>query len=262
MENPSVRESIPLSIASANVDNRYYVRLPRDIVDTMAATLKRDEARVLRTRGESINVIAARTGVSKSTVSYWCRDIPLSRLQQKALAKRQASGSARGRLRAAERKRNERLASVRAAMARGAQDVKTLSERDTFILGLGLYWGEGYKNGNEECALTNSDPAIIQTFIRWMRSAYGIQQKDLILRVSVNETHRARVSIIEEYWSQITGVPLIQFTKTSLIRAKTKKQYANHEAHFGTLRVKIRRGTSLRRRIMGSLEALRKLHTH
>ncbi len=226
----------------------------------MASTIKRDEARALRGRGESINTIVAHTGISKSTVSYWCRDIPLSKSQREALAKKQSIGGMLGRLHAAEKKRAQRLESVKVDMARGARDVKSLSDRDIFMLGLGLYWGEGYKNGNEECALTNSDPGVIQAFIRWARSAYGIRHTDLILRVSVNEAHRSRVGAIEKYWSQITSAPLSQFTKTSLIHTKTKKHYANHENHFGTLRVKVRKATSLRRRILGSIEALRKIH--
>ena len=149
------------------------------------------------------------------------------------------------------------MSNISAEMERGARDVGTLSQRDLFLLGLALYWGEGYKNGNEECGLTNSDPAIITTFIEWLRRIYAIPSTDLILRVSVNETHRHRVQIIEKYWSQMTGVPLSQFTSTSLIKARSKKAYADAESHFGTLRVKVRRGTALRRRIMGSIGILK-----
>lgn len=143
-------------------------------------------------------------------------------------------------------------------MSRGAREIASLSHRDLFILGIALYWGEGYKSGNKECGLTNSDPVIIQAFIFWLKKIYSVQEKDLILRVSLNESHRGRVSLVEQYWSRVTNIPPSQFTKTSLIRSRSKKTFSNLDVHFGTLRVKVRRGTSLRRRIMGSIERLRK----
>lgn len=223
----------------------------------MAFQVVREKARNLRHKGKSIAEIAALLDASKSTVSYWCRDISLTKAQQSLLVERQAHGGAVGRLRAAEMKRAQRLINTERDKARGIRDVGTLSKRDVFILGLALYWGEGYKSGNEECGLTNSDPAIILSFITWLRDVYGVPSADLILRVSLNETHRYRKDDVERYWSRTTGIPLTQFTATSLIRAAVQKRYAAPENHFGTLRVKVRRGTSLRRRIMGSLGSLK-----
>ncbi|MBI4067849.1 hypothetical protein HY413_00375 [Candidatus Kaiserbacteria bacterium] len=224
----------------------------------MALQRLKEQARLLRKGAKSITEIASVLNVSKSTASYWCRDIALSKSQLHVLAERQHRGGALGRLRAAELKRAQRIERVNFDMAQGAQDVGVLNKRDLFILGLALYWGEGYKNGNEECGLSNSDPAIIVIFIAWLRDMYGIRKDDLILRVSLNETHRHRAATVEKYWSHITRIPLCQFTKTSLIRARVKKRYANTSTHFGTLRVKVRKGTSLRRRIIGSINASKK----
>ena len=69
---------------------------------------------------------------------------------------------------------------------------KTLEEAKLLGLGLGLYWGEGYKKGNNECGFTNSDPDIILLIIRWFQKIYSIDKKDFILRVSINEMHKKR----------------------------------------------------------------------
>jgi hypothetical protein len=222
----------------------------------MAFQALREEAQKLRGEGKSISEIVSRLNASKSTVSYWCRDIILTRAQQRMLARRQRHAGAAGRLRAAELKRAERVMRSEKDAAQGVRDVGFLNQRDIYILGLALYWGEGYKSGNEECGLTNSDPMIILTFVRWLKSVYGISSKDLVLRVSINQTHRHRVSQVEQHWSRVTGIPLSQFTATSLIRSASRKIYRDTETHFGTLRVKVRKGTSLRRRILGSLNAL------
>jgi hypothetical protein len=164
---------------------------------------------------------------------------------------------AKGRLVAAEKKRASRVAATKIQVKMGRRDVSSLSKRDIFMLGLALYWGEGYKNDNEECGLTNSDPDIIRTFIAWLALIYNISTVDLIARVSINSMHRGRIKQIEKYWSTVTEIPLSQFTAPSMIEVRARKEYPNSAVHFGTLRVKVRRGTSLRRRIMGSINELR-----
>lgn len=138
--------------------------------------------------------------------------------------------------------------------------VGKLSNRDRYIAGLALYWSEGYKHKGEETGFTNSDPKMIVFFIRWVADFYSIGKERLILRVSINKIHRRRIKDVERYWSKVTNVPLTQFTKTSLIKSSLKKKYANHSVHFGTLRVKVRRGTDLRRKILGSIKQI-KTHT-
>ncbi|KKW45886.1 MAG: hypothetical protein UY98_C0035G0004 [Candidatus Kaiserbacteria bacterium GW2011_GWA2_58_9] len=212
----------------------------------------------MRRRGKSIRHISSTLHASKSTVSYWCRNISLSSKQIQKLVLNKLEGAAVGRLRAAERKRSARLAAIQAEGELGAQAVGSLSQRDLFILGAGLYWGEGYKNGNEECGLTNSDPAIIRAFIQWLKEIHSVRMVDLILRVSINATHKHRDREIKRYWSLITTIPLAQFTKTSFIKISSRKIYKNSHIHFGTLRVKVRRGTALRRRILGSIGEIAK----
>ncbi len=223
----------------------------------MAQTKKRDVARDMRRNGKSIGEITKALQAKKSTVSYWCRDISLSRAQTQKLVERQKSAGALGRLRAAELKRAQRMERTRIQMLTGARDIGALSSRDIFILGLALYWGEGYKKGNDECGITNSDPDIIRLFIEWVQRAYKITKDNLTLRVSINASHAHRVAAVEKYWSTLLGIPLSQFTTTSIIKSRVKKTYANHEIHVGTLRVKVRRGTALRRRILGSIEEVR-----
>ncbi len=138
----------------------------------------------------------------------------------------------------------------------GAREVGVLDKRELFLAGLGLYWGEGYKYGSGEVGFTNSDPVAIRFFIKWVKIVYKVRQEDFICRVTINETHQKRVREIEALWSKITGIPLKSFTRAALIATKTKKKYANEKTYLGTLRVKVRRGTDLHRRIMGALEHL------
>jgi len=222
----------------------------------MANIILLEKVQGLRRQGVGINEIAMRLNVSKSTVSYWCKNISLTKSQISRLKEKQKTSGVRGLLIFFEKKRKQRLMNVRQLMSQGASDVGQIAKRELLLIGLALYWGEGYKRGNDEVGFTNSDSRIIKLIIRWFKVCYGINSKDFILRVSINELHKNRGKEVLEYWSKETDLPMSQFTKISFIKTKSKKIYSNLDEHFGTLRIKVRRGTNLKRRILGSLEAL------
>lgn len=222
----------------------------------MAKQKEKEQALLLRSQGKGIGEIAKALEVSKSTVSLWCRNISLSPTQIKELARRSKHHAVEALLFSAEKQRLRREVETRLLTTLGKNDVGKLSTRDLFMVGLGLYWGEGYKQGSQELGFTNSNPAIIKFYIRWLSEIYGVSKADLILRVSINITHKSRADVVEKYWSELLDIPLSQFTLISLIKTTSRKIYTNQDSHFGTLRVKVRRGTSMRRRILGSISAL------
>ncbi len=119
-----------------------------------------------------------------------------------------------------------------------------------------MYWGEGYKKGNQEFGFTNSDPKMITFYIKWLRMVFAVTAKDLVLRVSINDLHRNRIDEVQDFWVRSTGISISQFTAPSLIKTKSLKNYSNHGDHYGTLRVKVRRGTRMRRQILGAIESI------
>ena len=162
-----------------------------------------------------------------------------------------------GSLRAAEKKRAARMQNESMNASLGSQDIGNLTKRDLFILGIGLYWGEGYKRGNNEFGFSNADPDMIRMFLRWVNEIYDIKTEDLILRLSINSAYAHKVNESIRFWINVTGVSRSQFTKTSLIKTKLRK-YDPHNSrpYFGTLRIKVRRATQLHRRVLGSLAYL------
>jgi transcriptional regulator with XRE-family HTH domain len=207
----------------------------------------------LRQKGTSIAEIAQLLEVSKSTVSGWCRNISLSESSINRIAKRGNENATRALMQYSEIKRMRRKHEEAISHARGAKTVQTLSQRDIYCIGLGLYWGEGYKKGSQEFGFTNSDPSMILFYIKWLGDVFSINKKDLIVRVSINELHTSRISKVESYWSKLLFIPISQFTKPSLIKTNSKKRYDNHSTHMGTLRIKVRRGTTLRREVLGAI---------
>ncbi len=223
----------------------------------MAKSNIKIKAIALRKDGHSITEIAKQFSVSKSTVSLWCKNISLTEKQIRKIAEMSQHHATFALLKAAEAQRKKRVADIARSSAEGRALVGSLSKRDIFMVGLGLYWGEGYKKGSQELGFTNSDPAMVIFYIRWLTFIYNIAPSQLILRVSINSFHSKRVAEVVSFWSKLTGIPHGQFTKTSLIKTTLHKKYLPQESvHYGTLRIKVRNGTSLRRQILGSIEAL------
>lgn len=225
----------------------------------MAKIKERSLAQKLRGQGYSIGDISKKLLVSKSTVSGWCKDIRLSENTLKKIANRSQTKSTLALLRYSEERRNKRIRDTAESIKKGKNFLSTLNKRDIYCIGLGLYWGEGYKTGSQEFGFTNSDPRMIIFYIRWLETVFGISKDRLILRVGINAVHEHRVSEVESYWSKLTAIPKSQFTRSSLIRSKSKKVYKNTNKHMGTLRIKVSKGTALRREVLGAIATIDEL---
>ena len=95
------------------------------------------------------------------------------------------------------------------------------------IAGIMLYWAEGTLNGNT-VDFVNSNPRMIQIFLRFLREICGISEKRL--RIYLYAYSYQDIKILKNYWTKISGVPLSQFTKPyirkgSLNKSKRKLLY-------------------------------------
>jgi uncharacterized protein YjcR len=222
----------------------------------MAKFKEKEQAITMRELGMSIGEIAKKVSVSKSTVSGWCRDITLSDVAISRISKNGREKSVAGLMRYSESVRQKRISATEVSTQKGAEALGRLSDRDIYCIGLGLYWGEGYKQGSQEFGFTNSDSHMISFYIRWLKTVFNIKDADLILRVSINQLHKQRIEEVEAFWSGHTSVPRCQFTKPSFVKTLSKKVYKNQSTHMGTLRIKVRRGTVLRREVLGAIKSI------
>lgn len=226
----------------------------------MAKSKERLLAREMRRGGESIREIAKKLQVSKGSASLWCRDIVLTEEQVKKLLDRDIVGGIVGRMRAWEWHRQEKRTRYIKHHDIGHKKIDNLTERDLFLIGLSLYWSEGSKNDGR-VLLTNSDPALILIYMSWLKKCLGVNSENIVCRLTINELHRDRVVEIEKYWSEITGIPLTQFTRTTFIHAKWKKLYENKKTYYGVLAVHVRKSTDLSYEVVGSIDRLREFRT-
>jgi len=226
----------------------------------MARTKEKIKALKLRQRGNSINEIAQKLKVPKSTVSVWCRNVKLGQEQIKRLAERQKSGSYKGRMNFLEKIRSERLFQTRKLKEEGLKEIKHIGDRDILMAGIAMYLSEGATSeSNEEASFTNSDFRTILFMMKWFKMICGVADDRFVIQIRINKIHKNRIREIENYWSKLINIPLSQFSKTVLIKSKIKKIYPEDNIYYGTVRLKVRQGTQLRRKINGWVEGLLKI---
>lgn len=221
----------------------------------MAKSLLRLEARRLRKRGVSVGKIANYLKVSKSSASYWTRDIILNAEQLEKLRRSMLKGAALGRFKGSQIQKQRRLKRIESSRFEGIKVLSKLKQREFLIAGLALYWGEGSKK-SQEVEFCNSDPKMIQFLILWLQKCFNIQIADIRCNVGINETHYKREQIVKEYWSEVSGIPLSQFRKTSFKKVKNKKIYENFNEHYGTLSVSVTKPSRFYFKIIGLIEGL------
>jgi len=223
----------------------------------MAKPRERINARKLRKQGKSIKWIAKQLLVSPGSVSWWCRDVKLTSEQISLLEKNGRDPFYGRRLGYALKQQKLRTNKIERLRVEGIKDVGILLRRELFLVGIALYWAEGFKK-DSQVGLGSSDPAMILMFIRWLKECFGYTTEDLLIRVTVNEAHEYRIGEIIKYWSNLLGIDEELFQKPFYQHVKWKKEYDNPENYFGVLRVRVRRSKDFLRKIYGFIEGLKK----
>jgi hypothetical protein len=94
-----------------------------------------------------------------------------------------------------------------------------------------LYWGEGGKI-DRHVSFVNSDPQMIATFMYLLRKSFRLDESKFRILVHIHEYHNDLE--LKTYWSQITGIPLSQFTKSYL---KPHTGINKRKGFKGTIRI-------------------------
>ncbi len=220
----------------------------------MAKSVEKLLARNLRTDGLSIKAIAKRLRVSSSSVSIWCRDLVLSDSQREILTLQQIKAGNRGRMMGAESNRRKKIENILEQEHKAKAIIGKMTKRDRLMLGIGLYWGEGVKAGGSGTALVNSDPSVILFARNWFEQL-GVQRSDFRPYIYVSEIHKPRECVIMTFWSNFLSIPKEQFNKVIFLKGRPKKIYENHDSYYGVLALRVARGTTLRYKILGLIQA-------
>ena len=172
----------------------------------------------------SYSQIREKVRVSKSTLSLWLENYPLSKSRLRELRdfspKRIESFRATMKI-----KRDARIAIQE---TRVQKDIKKVSQRELFVAGFFLFWGEGTKKRAAMVSLANTDPVMIKFFVDWILLLGGTKEH---IRFALHLYEDMDINKEIRYWSEILGFPKSAFTKPYM--KKTKKSDITYKNGFG-----------------------------
>jgi len=173
----------------------------------MARKEDKQKALLMRQKGMSYSQIKEKLGISKSTLSGWLYNMPLSEARIREL---QADSPIR-----IEKYRNTMRAKREKKFAEAYQEISQkigkLTQRELFLSGLFLYWAEGSKTTKGTVGLTNTNPTMLKFYINWLK-LFGYSKKDFSVHLHLYSDMNIKRQ--EKYWSRELDIPLSQFRKS------------------------------------------------
>lgn len=191
----------------------------------MARFVDHEKALALRKQGMSYSQIKAILKISKGTLSHWLGKFPLSKERIREL--RDGGGVRIERFR--ETMRLKKAKRLNEFYVEQKKLVLPLSRRDVFIGGLFLYWGEGTKSHPADLTVTNTDPAMLKFFIKWLKICFAVPKTSLKIQLHLYNDMDIKKEI--NFWSKTLNISTQQFIKPYIKESFLKD--INHKGGFG-----------------------------
>ena len=201
----------------------------------------REKARELRAeRGMTIDELAERLAVPRTTAYYWVRDLPIGQTEARTLAARRAGEVTKE----IHRRRRQ------SAYDLGLREWQLLLAEPTFRDFVCMYVGEGYKRARNVVSICNSDPAVVRLGAIWIRRlaanpvVYSFQH-----HADQDPQH------LREYWAGVVEVDpaAIKFQRKSNSGRLAGRVW---RSEYGVLQVRTP-DTYLRSRLQAWMDSLR-----
>jgi len=188
----------------------------------------KERAILLRKEGKTYSEISKELGgISKSTLSEWCRKIQLSSLQKIRIQKMSDFHLKKIRLIAVESNHQKRLHYLNKIKQRVSHLGEQMKNDNVTKIALAMpYLGEGAKNRHGALLFGNSDPKIIALFLRGLRQSFPVDERKF--RVTVQCRADQDIENLENFWFNVTKIPRSQFRKPQIdprTKGKPKPSY-------------------------------------
>ncbi|MFA4817668.1 MAG: hypothetical protein WC608_02990 [Parcubacteria group bacterium] len=213
---------------------------------------RKERATQLRKKGYSYGMIVEKLGISKSTLSCWFKDLPFT--PNKNVIERIKQGP----FKSGQLRHNQRVKNTIIIKKAAKKELGKISKRDLWMLGIGLYIGEGSK-AYETVQIINSDPEVIKLAIRWFKYICGLTNDNMTITLHLYPDNNVKKCI--QYWSKTTRIPIKQFRKEHIDLRTNKTINKNRALPYGTARVSIISngnpdfGVNLHRKVIGWIES-------
>ncbi len=202
----------------------------------------KDFAIELRKGGYSYSEIMKFSPVSKSTLSYWFRDIKLSEPQLARLKKKRIEAAQKG----SKTKILKTAKAIEEIQKTSAKDIGKISKRELWLMGVILYWRERLMNRNDSdlkkgVRFTSSDPHLVKLFLKWLVDAGGIKKEEINFDIFIEKNSKNLLDSAVSYWADTTGFLKGNFSRYYVLKGSKKS----------LLRIRVKASSMLARQISG-----------
>jgi transposase-like protein len=190
----------------------------------MARKEEKQRAIKMRKTGMSYSQIKGALGISKSTLSGWLIDYPLTKERIREL---RDCDQKIEKCRETKRKKKEARLSI--FYNQEKEKLFPINKKELYLAGLFLYWGEGSKNQSAaKLVISNTDPAMIKFFIFWLEKSLEVSKDKM--KVQLHLYKDMIISKELDFWVKTLGFNKGQFTKPYIKNSLFSK--INHKGGF------------------------------
>lgn len=194
----------------------------------MANRILRAQAIKLRIEGYTYGQIKRELNVAKSTLSDWLRNLPLSKESLKRLSKNKEISSDVRIERFRKTFQDKWFTRLNKVLESQKKEILPLTEKELFLAGVFLYWGEGSKQRNI-VAISNTDPRVIKFALYWMTRVLRVPKEKICVRLHLYSDMNPKRET--NFWSTTLGIPRNQFkpphTKKTTREGLTYKSFGH-----------------------------------
>jgi hypothetical protein len=214
----------------------------------MTRFVDREKVFNLRKQGMSYSQIKKVIPLSKSTLSRWLRNLPLTKERIRELRDNNAQRIERYR----ETRRRNWEKRLNSTLKEERKKLIPLTNKQLYLAGLLLYWGEGLKSLKGSVSLNNTDPKIVKFYLYWLIRVLKVNKKNLKVYIHLYDDMDINKEI--HFWSTELNIPLTQFNKPYI--KKSKREWLNQKGFsHGTCTVIIS-NVLLKEKIMMGIRAI------
>ncbi|HYF04619.1 MAG TPA: hypothetical protein VEA59_00440 [Patescibacteria group bacterium] len=206
----------------------------------------------LRDAGHSYKFIEKELGINRSTLSGWFARRPFNPNHYTLEKIRN------GPKISAQKRIKQRLEHTALLLEKARNELGDVSNRDLFMLGLGLYLGEGAKS-YDHIKISNADPLIIKLAIKWFRSIFSLIDNNFSLRI--HSYPDLDIKQVEQFWLSATNLP-VRCLRRTIIDDRQKVLGKRGKLPYGTAHLTVLaagnpdHGVTLARLIRGYMKAV------
>jgi len=199
----------------------------------------------MRKGGKSYGEISKTLDVAKSTLSYWLKSIPISKMQRSLFYTDRIRKLAEGPRGSRARRQKE----IEIILAQTKDEMTgEITDNAYRLFGAGLYWAEGSKGGMLQ--ITNSDPALIYFMVRWFEKMFAVNRKTFFAKLNIY-SQQNNINL-KEFWSDLSGIPIERFGK-SYIKPSSKNVKTNN-LYYGTIQITVPKSSDMKWRVFGWIQ--------